>query len=84
MSEEDASVNLSAANNVPLCKPWALTFAFGRALQISALKAWNGKKDNVITAQTELLKRAKVSSATEYRIIYSTHLLIISFDRLTV
>lgn len=61
MSEEDASVNLSAANNVPLCKPWALTFAFGRALQISALKAWNGKKDNVITAQTELLKRAKVT-----------------------
>jgi len=61
-AEEEASVNLNAANNVPLCKPWALTFAFGRAIQASALRSWGGKKDNVLTAQSELIKRAKVRS----------------------
>jgi fructose-bisphosphate aldolase class I len=24
-------------------KPWSLTFSFGRALQNSAIKAWEGK-----------------------------------------
>lgn len=62
MSEEEASINLNAVNNVPLCKPWALTFAFGRALQASALRSWGGRKDNVLAAQSELIKRAKVSS----------------------
>ncbi|EDW15721.1 fructose-bisphosphate aldolase [Drosophila mojavensis] len=62
MSEEEASVNLNAVNNVPLCKPWALTFAFGRALQASALRSWGGRKDNVLAAQSELIKRAKAHS----------------------
>ncbi|KAH8311123.1 hypothetical protein KR044_004497 [Drosophila immigrans] len=61
-AEEEASVNLNATNNVPLCKPWALTFAFGRAIQVSALRAWGGKKDNVQNAQVELIKRAKAHS----------------------
>lgn len=69
LSEEEASVYLNATNNVPLCKPWALTFAFGRGLQASVLRAWNGKKDNIVSAQTELLKRAKVSSPIECRIL---------------
>ncbi|KAH8406654.1 hypothetical protein KR222_001595, partial [Zaprionus bogoriensis] len=64
MSEEEASVNLNAINNVPLCKPWALTFAYGRSLQVSALRSWGGKKDNVVTAQVELIKRAKVGDNT--------------------
>ncbi|EDV93620.1 fructose-bisphosphate aldolase [Drosophila grimshawi] len=62
MSEEEASVNLNATNNVPLCKPWALTFSFGRALQASALRSWGGKKDNINVAQIELIKRAKANS----------------------
>jgi fructose-bisphosphate aldolase class I len=33
-SEEDASVNLSAINSFPGKKPWALTFSYGRALQV--------------------------------------------------
>ncbi|ALC45691.1 CG5432 [Drosophila busckii] len=61
-SEEEASVNLNAANNVPLCKPWALSFCFGRALQASAMRSWGGKKDNMLTAQNELIKRAKANS----------------------
>ncbi|EDW66935.1 fructose-bisphosphate aldolase [Drosophila virilis] len=62
MSEEEATVNLNATNNVPLCKPWALTFSFGRAMQASAMRSWGGKKDNVLTAQSELIKRAKANS----------------------
>lgn len=60
-SEEEASVNLSAINNVPK-RPWALTFSYGRALQASVLRAWGGKKENVKAAQDELLKRARVST----------------------
>lgn len=59
-SEEEASVNLNAINNQPK-RPWALTFSYGRALQASVLRAWQGKKDNVKAAQDELLKRARVS-----------------------
>lgn len=60
-SEEEASVNLNAINQVPLLRPWALTFSYGRALQASVLRAWGGKKENVAAGQQELLKRAKVS-----------------------
>lgn len=60
-SEEEASVHLNAINQVPLLRPWALTFSYGRALQASVLRAWAGKKENVTAAQDELLKRAKVS-----------------------
>lgn len=59
-SEEEASVNLSTINNQPK-RPWALTFSYGRALQASVLKAWQGKKENVKAGQQELLKRAQVS-----------------------
>lgn len=33
-SEEDASIHLNACNAHPGRKPWALTFSFGRALQV--------------------------------------------------
>jgi len=57
--EEDATIHLNAINQVPLLKPWALTFSYGRALQASVLAAWKGKPENVKAAQDELLKRAK-------------------------
>lgn len=60
-SEEEASVNLNAINQVPLVRPWALTFSYGRALQASVLRAWGGKKENIKAGQDELIKRAKVS-----------------------
>lgn len=59
-SEEEASVNLDAINKFPAKKPWALTFSYGRALQASVLRAWQGKPDQVAAGQQELLKRAKV------------------------
>lgn len=60
-SEEEASVNLNAINQLKAKKPWALTFSYGRALQASALKAWSGKNENLPAGQQEFLKRAKVS-----------------------
>ena len=36
-SEEDASVHLNAINAYPGRKPWALTFSYGRALQVCNL-----------------------------------------------
>lgn len=60
-SEEDATINLNAINSFPGCKPWKLTFSYGRALQASVLSAWQGKKENVKAAQQELINRAKAN-----------------------
>jgi len=60
--EESATVHLNAINKVPLRRPWALTFSYGRALQASVLQAWGGKDENIPKAQAELLKRAKANS----------------------
>lgn len=60
-SEEEASINLSAINQVPLHRPWKLTFSYGRALQASALAAWQGKAENRAAAQKAFCSRAKVS-----------------------
>ena len=62
-SEEEASVHLNAINQVSEVKrPWKLTFSYGRALQASVLRAWQGKDSNITAAQNELLKRAKANS----------------------
>lgn len=63
-SEEEASLNLNAMNQIKdLPKPWALTFSYGRALQQSVLKAWQGKAENVAAAQAALLERAGANGA---------------------
>ncbi|KAK7108019.1 fructose-bisphosphate aldolase-like [Littorina saxatilis] len=60
-SEEDATVNLDAINKYKGKNPWSVTFSYGRALQASVLAAWKGKPENVVVAQSELLKRAKAN-----------------------
>ncbi|ESO05359.1 hypothetical protein HELRODRAFT_186957 [Helobdella robusta] len=60
-SEEEATLNLNAINKAHGKKPWALSFSYGRALQASVLKAWQGKQENVNVAQKEFLARAKVN-----------------------
>jgi len=63
-SEEEATVNLNAINRYAAAtggRPWALSFSFGRALQASAIQAWQGKADNVGKAQEEFLSRARAS-----------------------
>lgn len=59
-SELDATINLNAINNAPGRKPWSLSFSYGRALQKSVLKAWQGKDENIQKAQEVFAKRARV------------------------
>ncbi|KAH8382456.1 hypothetical protein KR009_003603 [Drosophila setifemur] len=61
-TEEEATIYLNAINSVPLCKPWAMSFAFDRALQTSILRTWGGKKEQITHAQNELIKRCKANS----------------------
>ncbi|KAK6743736.1 hypothetical protein RB195_010810 [Necator americanus] len=60
-SELDATANLNAINTVKLLRPWKLTFSYGRALQASVLKAWQGKDENIEAAQKVLLHRAQAN-----------------------
>lgn len=61
-SEEEASANLNEMNRLPnIQKPWSLTFSYGRALQSSCLKAWQGKEENVKAAQDALMARARAN-----------------------
>lgn len=48
--------------------PWQLSFSFGRALQAPALKAWQGKPENVSLAQQALYHRARCNSAARHGI----------------
>ncbi|KAG7458508.1 hypothetical protein MATL_G00221040 [Megalops atlanticus] len=69
-SEEEASLNLNAINQTPLHRPWKLTFSYGRALQASALAAWQGQAGNRQAAQEAFCARAKVNglaSKGEYK-----------------
>ncbi|KAF5203900.1 Fructose-bisphosphate aldolase [Thalictrum thalictroides] len=61
-SEEEATLNLNAMNQLKGKKPWSLSFSFGRALQQSTLKAWSGKEENVKKAQAAFLARCKANS----------------------
>ena len=62
-SDEDATAHLNAMNQIlGDSKPWNLSFSYGRALQQPALKAWQGKDENISRAQEALLKRAKLNS----------------------
>jgi len=62
-SEVEATENLNSMNKIDSRKrPWNLSFSFGRALQHSCLKEWQGKPENVKAAQDAFLKRAKGNS----------------------
>ncbi|KAH9621089.1 hypothetical protein KSS87_014531 [Heliosperma pusillum] len=61
-SEEEATFNLNAMNKLQTKKPWTLSFSYGRALQQSTLKTWQGKEENVGKAQDVFLAIAKGNS----------------------
>jgi len=61
-SDEQATARLSAMNAIGP-HPWQLSFSYGRALQAPALKAWEGKEENVEAAQQAYYHRAKMNSA---------------------
>ena len=60
-SDEEATAHLSLINAAGRA-PWKLTFSYGRALQAAALKAWNGKSQNVAAGQRAFIHRAKMNS----------------------
>merc|ERR1712142_922540 len=60
-SEIQSTTNLNAINKFNGPKPWRLSFSFGRALQASAIKAWNGS--NVAAGQDQLIRRAAYNGA---------------------
>jgi len=62
-SEERACNNLNAINQLAQVKhPWNMSFSFGRALQSSVLKLWDGKDENKDAAQARLIERSKACS----------------------
>jgi len=61
-SDEDATAHLNAMNKRGP-HPWQLSFSYGRALQAPALKAWQGKTENVEAAQRAYYHRAKLNGA---------------------
>jgi fructose-bisphosphate aldolase class I len=62
-SEASATANLNAMNARHPRVPWCLSFSFGRALQESALAAWRGAPENVVTAQRAYVARARANAA---------------------
>lgn len=63
-SEEEASLNLNAMNKLGP-HPFKLSFSYGRALQASCLKTWQGKVENVEAAKKVLLERAQANSEAQ-------------------
>jgi fructose-bisphosphate aldolase class I len=61
-SDEDATAHLNAMNALGP-HPWELSFSYGRALQAPALKAWEGRPENVQAAQRAYYHRAKLNGA---------------------
>ena len=58
-----ATRHLNLINQLADVKPWALTFAYGRALQDEALITWRGRQANVPAAQRAFLHRARCAAS---------------------
>ena len=55
-----ATAHLDALNKIGGFS-WKLSFSYGRALQAAALKAWEGKVENIFISQDELSHRAEMN-----------------------
>jgi fructose-bisphosphate aldolase class I len=60
-TEVEATERLNAIN-LRGTAPWELSFSFGRALQESALRTWNGLVANVAEAQAAFADRARLNA----------------------
>lgn len=67
MSEEEATKNLNALNKLANKEkvPWSLSFSFGRALQHSAMRIWNGEKSNLEEAMQMAGEVARVNGRAQ-------------------
>lgn len=63
MGEEEATSNLNALNVLAEKEgaPWVLSFSFGRALQNSAMRIWNGEEPNLERAMQMAADVARVN-----------------------
>lgn len=59
---QEATAHLNRMHTLNERLPWYVSFSYARALQDPALKAWQGKDENVQAAQQAFLKRAKLNS----------------------
>ena len=59
-SDKMATAHLDAMNKIGNF-PWKMCFSYGRALQATPLKIWNGKKENTARAQAAFAHRAKMN-----------------------
>jgi fructose-bisphosphate aldolase class I len=63
-TEQEAARRLNLMNQIKdATVPWNLSFSFGRALQHSALRKWNGQSENAEAAQAMLLQRSRLAGA---------------------
>jgi len=65
-TDEEATANLNAMNQMFPGQPWEVSFSYGRALQQPALHTWLGKPENHEAAQAALHKRARLNGAARY------------------
>jgi fructose-bisphosphate aldolase class I len=59
-SEVQATANLNAVSKQGK-QSWPISFSYGRALQDTALKTWDGKAENIAAAQKKFYHRAKMN-----------------------
>ncbi len=62
-TDQEASEHLNTMNASGHPLPWTLTFSYGRALQQTAMRVWNGDSANVHQAQQALLWRARCNGS---------------------
>ncbi|CAN8063335.1 unnamed protein product [Agarophyton chilense] len=67
MSEQEATRNLNALTQLGETQgaPWWLSFSFGRALQNSAMKVWNGEARNKTRAMTMATDVARANALAQ-------------------
>ncbi len=58
-----ATEHLQAINMLERTQPWTLSYSYGRALQDEAMRAWQGKRDNLAAAQHAFYHRARCETA---------------------
>jgi fructose-bisphosphate aldolase class I len=58
-----ATAHLNAINRLSGPKPWKISFSYGRALQDAAMKAWQGRDENLKAGQEALYHRARCNGA---------------------
>ena len=58
-----ATAHLNAINQLPIPKPWKVSFSYGRALQDPALEVWQGRDENFAAGQGAFYRRARLNAA---------------------